>query len=114
MHFPPPIFEPMLQMAQAAGVRRSMQLGTAVYLLPLRHPTPVAKQVSTLDHLTEGRFIFGVGVGGEFPNEYQASRAPIGGRGARLLNSLAGMPNLCRGQPASHAGRVFQLSASTA
>src|SRR3954471_23511703 len=55
-----PILDPLLQLAQAAVASRRLLLGTGVYLLPLRHPTAVAKQVSTLDHLTEGRFIFGV------------------------------------------------------
>jgi probable F420-dependent oxidoreductase len=104
-----PIFDPLLQLAQAAVVSRRLQLGTAVYLLPLRHPTPVAKQVSTLDHLTEGRFIFGVGVGGEFPKEYEACGVPIGERGARLSESLAVMRKLWSGEPASHAGRFFQF-----
>ena len=82
--FPLHIFDPLLQLAQAAVVSRRLQFGTSVFLLPLRHPTPVAKQVSTLDHLTEGRFIFGVGVGGEFPKEYEACGVPITERGARL------------------------------
>ena len=68
--FPASILDPLLTLAQAAVVSRRLVFGTGVYLLPLRHPVPVAKQVSTLDHLTEGRLIFGVGVGGEFPKEY--------------------------------------------
>jgi probable F420-dependent oxidoreductase len=107
--FPLSIFDPLLQLAQAAVVSRRLQLGTAVYLLPLRHPTPVAKQVSTLDHLTEGRFIFGVGVGGEFPKEYEACGVPIGERGARLSESLAVLRQLWSGEPASHKGRFFQF-----
>ena len=67
--FPLPILDPFLQLAQAAVVSRRLTLGTSVLLLPLRHPTPIAKQVTTLDHLTEGRLILGVGVGGEFPKE---------------------------------------------
>ena len=59
--FPMAILDPFLQLAQAAMVSRRLTFGTSVYLLPLRHPVPVAKQVATLDHLTEGRFIFGVG-----------------------------------------------------
>jgi len=108
-----PILDPLLQLAQAAVASRRLQLGTAVYLLPLRHPTPVAKQVSTLDHLTEGRFIFGVGVGGEFPKEYEACGVPIGERGARLSESLAVMRKLWSGEPASHAGRFFQFEEVT-
>lgn len=111
--FPLSIFDPLLQLAQAAMVSRRLQLGTAVYLLPLRHPAPVAKQVSTLDHLTEGRFIFGVGVGGEFPKEYEACGVPIGERGARLSESLAVLRALWSGEPASHAGRFFQFDEVT-
>jgi probable F420-dependent oxidoreductase len=104
-----PIFDPLLQLAQAAVVSRRLQFGTGVYLLPLRHPTPVAKQVSTLDHLTEGRFIFGVGVGGEFPKEFEACGVPIAERGARLSESFTVLRKLWSVKPASHAGRFFQF-----
>ena len=69
----------------------------------------MAKQVSTLDHLTEGRFIFGVGVGGEFPKEYEACGVPIGERGARLSESLTVLRRLWSGEPASNDGRFFQF-----
>src|SRR6185437_15825058 len=78
--FPLPILDPLLQLAQAAVVSRRLTLGTSVYLLPLRHPAPVAKQVASLDHMTEGRLIFGVGVGGEFPKEYEVCGVPHGER----------------------------------
>jgi probable F420-dependent oxidoreductase len=107
--FPLAIFDPLLQLAQAAVVSRRLTFGTGVYLLPLRHPTPVAKQVSTLDHLTEGRFIFGVGVGGEFPKEYEACGVPIGERGARLSESLAVLRKLWSGEPAAHDGHFFKF-----
>jgi hypothetical protein len=71
--FAVPILDPLQPLAQAAVVSRRLTLATGVYLLPLHRPTPVAKQVATLDHLTEGRLIFGVGVGGEFPKEYEAA-----------------------------------------
>jgi probable F420-dependent oxidoreductase len=111
--FPLAIFDPLLQLAQAAVVSRRLQLGTGVYLLPLRHPTPVAKQVSTLDHLSEGRFIFGVGVGGEFPKEYEACGVPLAERGARLSESLAVLRKLWSGESASHTGRFFQFEGVT-
>jgi len=103
------IFDPLMQLAQAAVLSRRLVFGTDVYLLPLRHPTPVAKQVSTLDHLTEGRFIFGVGVGGEFPKEYEACGVPIYERGARLSESLTVMRKLWTGEPVSHAGKFFSF-----
>jgi probable F420-dependent oxidoreductase len=103
------IFDPLLQLAQAAVLSRRLVFGTDVFLLPLRHPTPVAKQVSTLDHLTEGRFIFGVGVGGEFPKEYEACGVPLNERGARLSESLTIMRKLWSGEPVSHAGKFFNF-----
>jgi probable F420-dependent oxidoreductase len=104
-----PILDPFLQLAQAAVVSRRLQLGTAVYLLPLRYPTPVAKQVSTLDHLSEGRFVFGVGVGGEFPKEYEACGVPLAERGPRLSESLTVLRKLWTGAPATHTGRFFSF-----
>jgi probable F420-dependent oxidoreductase len=102
--FPVAILDPLLQLAQAAVVSRRLLLGTAVYLLPLRHPVPVAKQVATLDHLTEGRLIFGVGVGGEFPKEYEVCGVPLNERGARLSEAIPIMRQLWSGTPASHLG----------
>src|SRR6266478_5917173 len=107
------ILDPLLQLAQAAVISRRLIFGTGVYLVPLRNPTPVAKQVSTLDHLTEGRFIFGVGVGGEFPREYEACGVPLGERGARLSESLAVLRKLWSGEPASHDGRFYQFEGVT-
>lgn len=103
------IFDPLMQLAQAAVISRRLVFGTDVYLLPLRHPTSVAKQVSTLDHLTEGRFVFGVGVGGEFPKEYEACGVPLNERGARLSESLTVMRKLWTGEPVSHAGKFFNF-----
>ncbi len=105
--FAVPILDPLLQLAQAAVVSRRLTLGTSVYLLPLRHSTPVAKQVSTLDHLTEGRLIFGVGVGGEFPKEYAACGVPIGERGARLSEGITLLRRLWSGETISHDGRYY-------
>lgn len=105
--FAVPILDPLLQIAQAAIVSRRLTLGTGVYLLPLRHPAPVAKQVSTLDHLTEGRLIFGVGVGGEFPKEYELCGVPHNERGPRLAEGVTLLRKLWTGEKVSHAGRFY-------
>jgi probable F420-dependent oxidoreductase len=105
--FPMAILDPLLQLAQAAVVSRRLVLGTSVYLLPLRHPVPVAKQVASLDHLTEGRFIFGVGVGGEFAREYEACGVPIKERGARLGEAIPLLRKLWSGEPVTHEGRYY-------
>lgn len=105
--FPVAILDPLLQLAQCAVASRRLRLGTCIYLLPLRHPVPVAKQVATLDHLTEGRLIFGVGVGGEFAKEYEACGVPRAERGARLGEGVAVLRKLWTGAPASHDGRFY-------
>jgi alkanesulfonate monooxygenase SsuD/methylene tetrahydromethanopterin reductase-like flavin-dependent oxidoreductase (luciferase family) len=105
--FPIPILDPFLQLAQAAVVSRRLTLGTSVLLLPLRHPTPIAKQVTTLDHLTEGRLILGVGVGGEFPKEYAACDVPHNERGARLTESVQVLRKFFSGEPVTHQGRYY-------
>ncbi|MGH7041624.1 MAG: LLM class flavin-dependent oxidoreductase [Acetobacteraceae bacterium] len=105
--FPVAILDPLLQLAQCAVASRRLALGTGVYLLPLRHPVPVAKQVASLDHLTEGRLIFGVGVGGEFPKEYEACGVPRAERGARLSESVAVLRKLWTGEAVSHTGRFY-------
>jgi probable F420-dependent oxidoreductase len=105
--FPAAILDPFLQLAQAAVVSRRLMLGTSVYLLPLRHPVPVAKQVASLDHLTEGRFIFGVGVGGEFAKEYEVCGVPINERGPRLTEAIGILRQLWTGEPATYQGRFY-------
>jgi probable F420-dependent oxidoreductase len=101
------IFDPLLQLAQAAVVSRRLKLGTNVYLVPLRHPVPIAKQAATLDHLSEGRLIFGVGIGGEFPKEFEACGVPLAERGARLTAAIPLLRQLWSGEPVSYSGRYF-------
>jgi len=107
--FPAPILDPLLQLAQVACFSRRLLLGTSVYLLPLRHPVPVAKQVATLDRLSGGRLVFGVGVGGEFPGEYAACGVPVGERGARLSEALVLLRQLFRGESAGHPGCFYPI-----
>ena len=101
------ILDPLLQLAQAAVVSPRLTLGTNVYLLPLRHPGPVAKQVASLDHLCEGRLIFGIGVGGEFPKEFAVAGVPRNERGARLSAAIPLLRQLWSGEPVSYSGRYF-------
>jgi alkanesulfonate monooxygenase SsuD/methylene tetrahydromethanopterin reductase-like flavin-dependent oxidoreductase (luciferase family) len=84
-------------------------LGTCVYLLPLRHPTLVAKQTATLDRMLSGRFALGVGVGGEFPNEYAACGVPLHQRGARLTEGIDVLKALWSAEPVTRSGRFYPL-----
>lgn len=105
-----PILDPLLQLAQAAMVSRRLMLGTGVYLLPLRNPGHVAKEISSLDHATEGRLIFGIGVGGEFPKEYELCGVPLHERGVRCSESLEVLRKLWTGKAVTHQGRYFNFT----
>jgi alkanesulfonate monooxygenase SsuD/methylene tetrahydromethanopterin reductase-like flavin-dependent oxidoreductase (luciferase family) len=106
--FPVPILDPFLQLAQLAAFDDHIGLGTSVYLLPLRHPVHVAKQVASLDHLSGGnRFRFGVGIGGEFPGEFAACGVPLRERGARLEAAIPLVRSLLSGEPTASESPFF-------
>ena len=107
--FPGPILDPLQLLACFASHTQRVRLGTCVYLLPLRHPTVVAKMVASLDFISGGRVIFGVGVGGEFPGEFQASGVPVTERGARTNEAIGVLRRLWQGEPAGHTGRFFRF-----
>ena len=105
--FAGPILDPLIQLAQAAALSDRLKIGTAVYLLPLRHPAPVAKQVASLDTISNGRVIFGVGVGGEFPVEFELCGVPVQERGARLGEGIRVLRKLWSGEAVAHDGRFY-------
>ena len=108
--FTSPILDPFVQLSYAAALSPRLTVGSAVYLLPMRHPAGVAKQAASLDHLAEGRFIFGIGVGGEFPPEWELAGVPHGERGARMTEAIQVLRKLWTGEPVSHEGRFFPFS----
>jgi alkanesulfonate monooxygenase SsuD/methylene tetrahydromethanopterin reductase-like flavin-dependent oxidoreductase (luciferase family) len=79
-------------LAVAAAVTTRAQLGFSVMLLGLRPLAWAAKQIATLQHLSGDRLRLGVGVGGEFPQEYEAAEVPLARRGARLDRALELLP----------------------
>jgi len=105
--FTQPILDPFVQLAHAAAYSDRITVATGVYLLPMRHPALAAKQAASLDHLCEGRFIFGVGVGGEFPREWELAGVDTKERGVRLDESIEVMRKLWQGEPVSHEGKFF-------
>jgi alkanesulfonate monooxygenase SsuD/methylene tetrahydromethanopterin reductase-like flavin-dependent oxidoreductase (luciferase family) len=82
---------------------------TAVYLLPLRHPVLVARQLVSISQLAPGRLVFGVGVGGEDPHEFAVCELDPRHRGARADEALPLLRMLLTGRPVTHRGRFFQL-----
>jgi len=106
-----PLYESLTLLASYAGITKRVKLGTGVYLLALRHPTVVAKITSTLDVLSGGRLIFGVGVGGENPKEFEACGIPHRERGARVTEGIEVVRALWRDSPATFKGRFTQFEA---
>jgi probable F420-dependent oxidoreductase len=101
--------ESLTVLSHLAALTRRVRLGPCVYLLALRHPTVVAKTVASLDHLSGGRFVFGVGVGGEFPKEFEACGVPHAERGRRVDEALAVCRLLWTTAPASFEGRFVRF-----
>src|SRR5262249_52605836 len=76
LSFHHPLYESLTLLASYASITERIKLGSAVYLLALRSPAVAAKVTATLDVLSGGRLIFGVGVGGENPREFAAGGVP--------------------------------------
>jgi probable F420-dependent oxidoreductase len=83
-----PILEALMTLSYVAAVTTRVTLGTEVLVLPQRHPTLVAKQVSTLDTLSGGRVRLGVGVGWQ-DSEYAALGEDFATRGPRMDEAIA-------------------------
>lgn len=108
--FTGPVNDPLTTLAYLSALAPKLTFGTSVYLLPLRHPVPVAKMVATLDRLLGARhLIFGVGVGGEFPREYEACGIPISERGGRATEAIQVMKLLWSGERVEHRGKYFSF-----
>jgi probable F420-dependent oxidoreductase len=98
-------------LAAAAAVTEQIRLGLSVMLLGLRAPAWAAKILATIDHLSSGRLVLGVGVGGEFPAEFEAAGVPVRQRGARLDDALHVIRDLLTGQPVTYEGRTMTVTA---
>ena len=106
---PAPVLDAPTCLAAAAASTERVSLGLSVMLLGLRQPAWAAKQLATLTVLSAGRLRLGVGVGGEFPDEFKAAGVPIGERGTRLDEALALLPALLGGQRVRHHGQTLRL-----
>lgn len=101
---PAPVLDGLCSLAAAAAVTERVQLGMSVLLLALRSPAWTAKQLATIDALAPGRLRIGVGVGGEYPEEFVAAGADLHTRGRDLDRLLAVLPALLQGEPVEQDG----------
>lgn len=99
----------LITAASIAGLHPTLGLYTTVYLLALRHPVTVARQLSTLAQFAPGRLTFGVGLGGEDPHELEICGVDPTTRGRRLNESLEVLRGLLTGEPFTFHGEFFDL-----
>ncbi len=103
---PAPGLDATVCLAAAAAATERISLGFSVMLLGLRQPAWTAKQLIAIDTLAGGRLMLGVGVGGEFPDEFAAAGVPLRERGARVDETLEVLPDLLTGKPVVYEGRT--------
>lgn len=90
--------EPLVALAVLAGATSRIRVQTEVLLAPLRDTALLAKQAATLDRMTGGRLVLGLGVGGR-EDDHQAAGVDIRTRGRRLDEQMAVMRRLWSGEP---------------
>ncbi len=100
-------------LATAAGATSHIRLLTSVVIVPLHHPVMLAKEATIVDAASGGRLTFGIGVGGEFPSEWDALDVPTKERGARTDESLELMKRLWSEKDVTHEGRFFSCNGIT-
>jgi probable F420-dependent oxidoreductase len=96
-------------LAAAAGATSRVRLLSSLTVLPLYPAALAAKLATTLDQVSGGRFDMGVGVGGEYPPEFEAAGVDVTERGARTDEALELMRSLWQGEAVDFAGRFTRV-----
>src|SRR5512142_1697929 len=102
----PLFYDPILTLTWVAAVTERVRLGTSVIVLPMRHPLPLAKELSTLQNLSGGRLILGVGVGW-MEDEFAALGVPFHERGRRMDEGIAMMRAVWSQDPVTFEAKVI-------
>jgi probable F420-dependent oxidoreductase len=100
--------EPLTILAAAAGATEKIRLGTSVLLGNLRHPSHVAKIISTLDFISNGRVTVGLGFGSR-ENDYKAVEIPFEHRGSRAVEQVELMKRLWTEDNVTHKGKFYNV-----
>jgi probable F420-dependent oxidoreductase len=100
--------DPLLPLAYAAAITSKIRLGTGVVILPQRHPLYLAKEMATLDVLSNGRAILGIG-SGWLKEEFDALGLDFHTRGARTDEAIQAMRAAWRDNPSSFHGKHFDF-----
>jgi probable F420-dependent oxidoreductase len=104
-----PILEPVTVLTYAAALTRTLRLGTAVMLTVWRNPIQLAKSLTALDQLSQGRLTVGVGIGNPRPDD-AAFGIPLERRARRFVEGIEVMKALWTQSTATFAGEYWQLA----
>jgi probable F420-dependent oxidoreductase len=105
-----PLPDPLAWLAYAAAVTKTIKLATGILILPQRHPLYVAKEVATIDVLSHGRVILGIGVGW-LEEEFVALGIPFGERAARTAEAVRALRALWKDETAPFRGKFYRWEA---
>jgi probable F420-dependent oxidoreductase len=108
---PPNFYEPLITYAYCAARTSSIRFMTGVIVMPVREPVVLAKQIATLDQLSGGRFLLGIGVGA-YREEFVAVHPELKGanRGAMVHEGIQSLRLLFTERTASFSGQYFHFS----
>lgn len=115
LHFTPArsvLSAPMVMASAIATRTRRLRIGTAVQVLPLRSPLRIAEEVATLDHISEGRFDFGIGRSGS-PRMYDVFGVPYAESQARFREALDIILEAWKGTAFSYHGNYYRVENTT-
>jgi probable F420-dependent oxidoreductase len=105
-----PIPDPLISLAFAAAATRRVKLGTGILILPQRHPAYVAKEVATLDVLSGGRALLGIGIGW-LREEFETLGIPFEERAARTDEAVSALRSLWSREPKPFDGKFYRWQA---
>ena len=105
-----PIPDPLAWLSYLAAVTKTIKLATGILILPQRHPLYVAKEVATIDVLSHGRVILGIGVGW-LEEEFVALDIPFAERAARTSEMVRAMRHLWKDETAPFRGKHYRWEA---
>ncbi len=101
--------DPLIALSHVAAVSKTLRLGTGINIVPQTNPLLLAKQAASLDYLSGGRLMLGVGVGW-LAEEFAAMGTPFERRGARMDDTLAAMKKVWSGDVVEHQGEFVDWS----
>jgi probable F420-dependent oxidoreductase len=108
-----PVANSLIALSVAAGATQKIKLMSSIVLLPLYNPVMLAKQAAILDVASDGRYHMGVGIGGEFPKEFEACGVPVKQRGSRSNEALEVIRRLWTEKNVTFQGRYTRFSGVT-